>query len=257
MLQEYGMQWDSASSTSIASIVTVFFIAYFIVKVFGLHYIHTFILMCKGPMPQLLSVHRPYCVYREYQMNLEGKELPKSLRVQLICEWLTMRHQAMLYPNPRTSVTSLCAETMQSGWWALSVISWWKNIIGRHAHAVNNRGCLSTVSSVKFWECRGRENVWLFFHPSLFISDWPVLCGWLSDKIFSADTGSKKSTGCAKCQLDADLSGRKKKHCVPRKNKVEKAIIYFTLLTRCGGLHYCILFWRDKGALTKQVKRHT
>lgn len=64
-------------------------------------------------------------------MNLESKELPESFLVQVIWEWLTIRYQTMLSPHPHTSVTSLCAETMQSGWWVLSVIPWWKIF---HAH---------------------------------------------------------------------------------------------------------------------------
>lgn len=77
-------------------------------------------------------------------MNLESKELPKSFLVQVIWEWLTIRQQTMLSPHPHTSVTSLCAETMQSGWWVLSVISCWKIFIKCRAHG-GNTGCRDAV----------------------------------------------------------------------------------------------------------------
>lgn len=170
---------NSASSTSIASIVTVFFIAYFIVKVFGLHYIYTFILMCKGPMPQLLSVHRSYCVYREYRMNLEGKELPKSLWVQLICEWLTTRHQTMLSPNPHTSVTSLCAETMQSGRWALSVISWWKKYYRKACARSQQSGLSKHCFLCEVLAMQGQGECVTIFSP-LFIYLWLACLVWLA-----------------------------------------------------------------------------
>lgn len=101
-------------------------------------------------------------------MNLESKELPKSFSVQVIWEWLTIRQQTMLSPHPHTSVTSLCAETMQSGWRVLSVISCWKIFIKCRAHG-GNTGCGGAVSSAKF-TIQGQRRLRLFLHPSFLFT---------------------------------------------------------------------------------------
>lgn len=111
-------------------------------------------------------------------MNLESKELPKSFLVQVIWEWLTIRQQTMLSPHPHTSVTSLCAETMQSGWWVLSVISCWKIFIKCRAHG-GNTGCRGAVSSAKF-AIQGQRGFPLFLHPSFYLRLYcPVSCAQL------------------------------------------------------------------------------
>lgn len=100
-------------------------------------------------------------------MNLESKELPESFLVQVIWEWLTIRCQTMLSPHPHTSVTSLCAETMQSGWWVLSVISWWKVFLKRHAHEGSN-GAVEALFPLQSLQNSGAVRIVTFSLPLLF-----------------------------------------------------------------------------------------
>lgn len=104
------------------------------------------------------------------EMNLESAELPKSLLVQVMWEWLTIRQQTMLSPRPHTSVTSLCAETMQSGWRVLSLISCWKIFLKCCAGGGNNRlwrSCFPCkVQSSGFGEDCGRCVTSLFIDAS-------------------------------------------------------------------------------------------
>lgn len=100
-------------------------------------------------------------------MNLESKELPESFLVQVIWEWLTIRCQTMLSPHPHTSVTSLCAETMQSGWWVLSVISWWKIFLKWHAHEGSNE-LFKHCFLCKVFKIQGQRGLWLFLHPYFY-----------------------------------------------------------------------------------------
>lgn len=100
--------------------------------------LHPHLLLCVQDPNLHCYVFLGHIVFTD-EMNLESTELPKSLLVQVMWEWLTIRQQTMLSPRPHTSVTSLCAETMQSGWWALSLISCWKIFLKCRAHGGNNR----------------------------------------------------------------------------------------------------------------------
>lgn len=142
-------------------------------------------------------------------MNLESKALPESFLVQVIWEWLTIRCQTMLSPHPHTSVTSLCAETMQSGWWVLSVISWWKVFLKRHAHEGSN-GAVEALFPLQSLQNSGAARIVTVSLPLFFlISVSAVLCHVLGT-------------------LLQTVHDQKTSAVIAMKNKVET---YYTLLT--------------------------
>lgn len=124
-------------------------------------------------------------------MNLESKELPESFLVQVIWEWLTIRCQTMLSPHPHASVTSLCAETMQSGWWVLSVISWWKIFLKWHTHEGSNE-LFKHCFHCKVFKIQGQRGVWLFLHPSFYFCLLSCVMWWAVQNLLQ--TGHDRRT---------------------------------------------------------------
>lgn len=113
-------------------------------------------------------------------LNRRDQELPKPFLVSLICTWLTALHYTMFSAHPHTSVTSLCAETVQSGWWVLSVNSGWnffrKTCSERQQLLPPRHYSFHIVVNWSF-EIQGQ-----CLFSSLFLSFFcPVLCDWLSD----------------------------------------------------------------------------
>lgn len=63
---------------------------------------------------------RDYNVKSQYQGNLRGKDLPPHFELSpTLCDWQRVNDWHSAWPH--TSVTSLFAETAQSGWWMLAV----------------------------------------------------------------------------------------------------------------------------------------